>query len=303
MHAMSRHSLSLSLLALSLLSSSALAQPSLPAFELQRLQFDPGALGSLVVGTGRTLEAGVFRASFQVHYEQQSLSFEESVLPKGGQSLVEGKFTSHLTAAYGVVSWLQVGAQVPFILNQAGTPTIYAATPAQRGLSTPWVGARAGLLSMKRGAPLNLALDVSAGLPVGSAEALGREDFMVLPRLQLGFQGESFQLGAEAGAILRKKVDLGEISRREHDVIGNEVRLGATVTSLGGRKTRGELSALVGLPLDGGRMSVEALLAIRRHALPWLDLYVLGGPGVSTALDTPSFRVIAGASFSNAKID
>jgi NAD-dependent SIR2 family protein deacetylase len=34
-----------------------------------------------------------------------------------------------------------------------------------------------------------------------------------------------------------------------------------------------------------------------------LDLYVLGGPGVSTALDTPTFRVIAGASFSTAKID
>lgn len=303
MHTMSRHSLSLFVLALSLLSSSALAQPSLPAFELQRLQFDPGALGSLVVGTGRTLDAGVFRASFQVQYEQQSLSFEESLLPKGGQSLVEGKFTTHLTAAYGVMSWLQVGAQVPFILNQAGTPTVYAATPTQRGLSTPWVGARAGLLSMKRGSPVNLALDVSAGLPVGSSEALGREDFMVLPRLQLGFQGESFQVGAEAGAILRKKLDLGEISRRERDVIGNEMRLGATVTSLGGRKTRGELSALVGLPLEGGRMSVEALLAIRRHALPWLDLYVLGGPGVSTALDTPSFRVIAGAAFSNAKID
>lgn len=300
---MSRHSLSLFALSLSLVSASVMAQPRLPAFELQRLQFDPGALGSLVVGTGRTLDAGVFRGSVQVQYEQQPLTFEEDYLPRGGQSLVEGKFTAHLTAAYGVLSWLQVGAQVPVILNQAGTPILYASTPAQRGLGTPWVGARAGLLSMKRGAPLNLALDVTAGLPVGSAEALGREDFMVLSRLQLGAQSEWFQLGAEAGVILRKKVDLGGISQRENDVVGSEVRLGATVTSLGGRKTRGELSALLGVPLQGGRLGVEALLAIRRHALPWLDLYVLGGPGVSTALDTPTFRVIAGASFANAKID
>jgi hypothetical protein len=300
---MSRHSLSLFVLSLSLVSTSALAQPRLPAFELQRLQFDPGALGSLVVGTGRTLDAGIFRASVQVQYEQTPLTFEEDLLPRGGESLVESKFTGHLTAAYGVLSWLQVGAQVPFILNQAGTRKLYAATPAQNGLSTPWVGARAGLLSMKRGAPLNLALDVSAGLPVGSAEALGREGLMVLPRLQLGGQSEWFQLGAEAGVILRKKLDLSEISQRENDILGNEVRLGATVTSLGGRKTRGELSALLGVPLQGGRLSAEALLAIRRHALPWLDLYVLGGPGVSTALDTPTFRVIAGAAFSNAKID
>ena len=300
---MSRHSLSLSVLALSLLSTSALAQPSLPAFELQRLQFDPGALGSLVVGTGRTLDAGAFRGSVQLQYEQQALTFEEGYLPRGGQSLVEGKFTTHVTAAYGVLSWLQVGAQVPFILNQAGTRTIYAATPAKTGLSTPWVGARAGLLSMKSGAPLNLALDVSAGLPVGSAEALGREKLMVHPRLQLGLQSEGFQVGAEAGVILRDKLDLSEISQRDNDIVGSEVRLGATVTSLGGRKTRGELSTLLGVPLQGGRLSVEALLAIRRHALSWLDLYVLGGPGVSTALDTPTFRVIAGASFSSAKID
>jgi hypothetical protein len=80
-----------------------LAQPSLPAFELQRLQFEPGALGSLVVGTGRTLDAGVFRASVQVQYEQQALTFEEEYLPRGGQSLVEGKFTTHVTAAYGLL--------------------------------------------------------------------------------------------------------------------------------------------------------------------------------------------------------
>jgi hypothetical protein len=93
------------------------------------------------------------------------------------------------------------------------------------------------------------------------------------------------------------------ISGRENDVVGNELRLGGTVTSLGGRKTRGEVSALVGVPMSSGRMSLEVLLAIRRHVRPWLDLYVLGGPGLGLAMDTPSFRVIGGASFSTAKID
>jgi hypothetical protein len=300
---MSRDSLWLTLLALSLLSTPALAQERLPAFELQRLQFDSNALGALVVGTGRTLDAGVFRASLQFQYEQQPLTFEESLLPRGGQSLVEGKFTTHVTAAYGVLSWLEVAAQLPFILNQAGTRTVTAQPPAQRGLSTPWVGARAGLLSVNRGAPLNLALDMSAGLPVGSEEALGRGGLALFPRLQVGLQAEGFQVGAEAGALLRDKVDLTAISGRSNDVLGSEVRLAATVTSRGGRKTRGELSVLAALPLEDGRKSVEALLAIRRHALPWLDLYVLGGPGISTSLDTPTFRVIAGASFSNARID
>jgi hypothetical protein len=303
MRSMVRHFPSLSLLTLSLLSTSALAQQQLPGFDLQRLQFDPGALGSLVVGTGRTLDPGVFRGSFQVHYEQQPLSFDERWDPAAGQSLVEGKFTAHLTAAYGVLPWLQVGAQVPFIFNQTGTRSFLALPPSKTGLGTPWVSARAALTSQKNGAPVNLAFDVGAGVPVGSDDALARDDYAVYPRFQLGAQLAWFQVGGEVGALVRKKVDLGVISQREHDVIGNELRVGATVTSLGGKKTRGELSVMTALPLDDGRMSTEVLLAIRRHALPWLDLYVLGGPGIGIASDTPSFRVIAGASFSNARID
>jgi hypothetical protein len=299
---MSRH-LSLCVLALSLLSTAALAQERLPAFELQRLQFDPGALGSLVVSTGRTLDQGVIRTSIQFQYEQQPLAFDDRWDPQSSQALVESKFTTHLTAAYGVLSWLQVGAQVPFILAQAGTRRMQMLPPARTGLDMPWVGARAGVLSVKNGAPLNLAVDVSAGLPVGTAAALAKDDLTLLPRLQLGIQTDWFQVGAEAGPLLRKKMDLSAITGRPNDVVGNEMRLAATVTSLGGKKTRGELSVLLGLPMQGGRMSTEVLLAIRRHARPWLDLYVLGGPGISVAMDTPAFRVIAGMSISSAKID
>lgn len=300
---MVRLCLSLSVLALSLVSTSALAQSRLPGFDLQRLQFEPGALGSLVLGTGRMLEPGVFRGSFVVQYEQQPLAFTDQWDPGAGQSLVEGKFTTHLTAAYGVLPWLQVGAQMPFILNQSGTRSFKALPPAKTGLGTPWLSLRLGLANQKNGAPLNLAFDLSAGVPVGSVEALARDDYAVHPRVQLGVMGTNFQVGAELGALVRKKVDLGPISLRERDVMGSELQLGATVTSVGGKKTRGELTAMTALPLDGGRMSTEVLLAIRRHALPWLDLYVLGGPGIGVASDTPSFRVIAGAAFANAKID
>src|SRR5690242_10581866 len=138
---MSRHtSLALPFLALCLLSTSSLAQQRLPGFELQRLQLDPGALGSLVVGTGRTLEQGVFRSSLQFQYEQQPLSFLEKWEPLAGEALVEGKFTTHVTAAYGVLSWLQVGAQVPFVLAQSGTRMATMLTPARSGLGMPWVG-------------------------------------------------------------------------------------------------------------------------------------------------------------------
>jgi hypothetical protein len=87
------------------------------------------------------------------------------------------------------------------------------------------------------------------------------------------------------------------------EVIGSEVKLGFTVTSRAGESTRGEVSVIAGLPLDGGRVGAELLLAIRKHALSWLDLYVMGGPGVGAGLDTPTIRFVAGASFSTSKVD
>jgi hypothetical protein len=164
------------------------------------------------------------------------------------------------------------------------------------------VGVRAALLRMDGGAPLNLALDVTAGLPVGRAELLARDDFAVQPRLQAGFMDEGFQVGGEVGLHLRQRRDLSEVWPRA--VVGNELRLGATITSRGGTETRGEVSALLALPLQGGRASGEVLIGIRRHlGTSGLDLYILGGPGLGAAFDMPSFRVVGGVTFGTVKLD
>lgn len=84
----------------------ALAQPSesLPGFGLQRLQFEPSGLGSLVVGTGWTLDPGVVRVSMQAHYEHLPLNFARTWDPGVTVfGLVENKLTGHLTAAVGVL--------------------------------------------------------------------------------------------------------------------------------------------------------------------------------------------------------
>ncbi|MBN8226807.1 flagellar motor protein MotB [Corallococcus macrosporus] len=275
----------------------------LPMFDLQRLRLDPGALGSLVVGTGRTLEPGQLRVGLNYHYEQLPLHFQTRWEPGEGTGLVENKMTAHLTVGFGVLSWLDVGAELPFVLTQGGKPTLEYFGPKSGGLATPWLTARAALLRQSKGAPLNVAVALTAGLPVGSREALAHEDYAWQPRLQLGYVGEGFQLGGEAGVFLRKRQDLGPVSYDPRDVVGNELRLGATVTSLHGEMTRGEVSVISGIPLDGGRVGAELLIAIRRHALSSLDLYVMGGPGVGAGLDTPTFRFVAGLSFATSKVD
>ncbi|WP_375768817.1 flagellar motor protein MotB [Archangium gephyra] len=279
---------------------------SLPSFGLQRLQFEPSGLGSLVVGTGRTLDPGIVRVSMQAHYELLPLNFARTWDPNVNVfGLVEHKLTGHLTAAVGVLPWLQLGAQLPYIISQQGQNYRTTAPPNGQGLDAPWVSVRVAPLRMKDGAGLNLAAELAAALPVGRPEILGRETYAVNPKLQLGVMGEDYQAGLEVGALLRPRHDLSPLSGREQDVLGNELRLGATVTSRGKNKTstRPELSVLLNMPLQGGRPSGELLVGVRKHLVGGLDLYFLGGPGLGTAIDMPSVRLLAGASFATGEAD
>lgn len=286
----------------------AVAQGShdLPTFGLQRLQLEPSGLGSLVVGTGRTLNPGVVRVSVQGHYESLPLNFARSWDPAvSASSTVENKLTGHVTAAVGVLPWLQVGAQVPYILVQSGHAARGVPPPNGQGLDAPWVSVRAAPLQVKNGAPMNLGVELAAALPVGRAEILGRDPYAVNPKLQAGLQGESYQVGAELGAMLRPRHDLSPLTGRENDVVGNELRMGATVTSRGENDTgtRPEVSLLLNLPLQGGRPSGELLIGVRKHTRWGLDLYFLGGPGIGTAIDLPGVRLLAGASFATGEVD
>lgn len=286
--------------------SGAQTQKSLPGFDLQRLQFEPSGLGSLVVGTGRTLDPGDFRVSVDAHYEHMPLNFSREWDPGiNVLGLVEDKFTTHVTAAVGVLSWLQVGAQVPFIVVQRGNSSRNVIPPDGRGLGTPWVSVRAAPVQMKNGAPLNLGVELAAGLPLGQEHILGGDTYEVHPRLQLGVYGENFQVGGEVGALLRPRHDLSPLTGREQDVLGNELRLGFTVTSRGQNKTatRPEVSLLMGVPLQGGRLGYEVLVGVRKHLVSGLDLYFLGGPGLGTSVDMPVVRVLAGASFATGTAD
>ena len=279
---------------------------SLPVFGLQRLQLEPSGLGSLVVGTGRTLDPGVVRVSLQAHYEHLPLNFSRRWDPgvnNGG--LVENKLTGHLTAAIGVLPWLQLGAQLPYIIGQRGQTFLHTPPPDGQGLDAPWVSVRAAPLQAKNGTGLNLAVELAAALPVGRPEILGRDTYAVNPKVQFSVQGEGYQAGLELGALLRPRYDLSPMTGREQDVVGSELRLGTTVTSRGknSSSTRPELSVLLNVPMQGGRPSGEVLVGVRRHTVSGLDLYFLGGPGLGTAIDMPSVRLLVGASFVTGEAD
>ena len=283
-----------SVLAILLLASTALAQPEgLPKFELERLELNPNGRGSLVMGTGELLPTGGFRLSLLGHYEKDPLVLYADGTPVG--AVVGDRAMAHLLAAWAPLRWLELGLQVPLVVWQRGDDLTSQgiAAPASTGLSTPSVHARVGLLSQRREAPVDLAVELGVGLPVGSTDTLSRDStFRFSPRVMVGRRFGLLRAGLEAGALVRPTVTLVE-DEDIQDEVGNEVRLGAVVATTG-TGLRGELNVRGTLPLTRQPTSVELLAGVRLPLGKTTEAYALAGPGFGDTPGTPSFRVLLG---------
>jgi OOP family OmpA-OmpF porin len=174
--------------ALMLASSITLAQPSsrLKSFELERMDLNPGAAGSLLLGTGELLPAGDFRFSSVAHYQHNPFVFS-----RGGKAIpiVGSRATLDLAAAYAPFSWLEMGVQLPVVMLQTGADLSEEgiARPASFGLSTPMASARVGLVSQQAGSWGDLSLEMGVGAPVGSAPGFARDGGLrYAPRVMIG---------------------------------------------------------------------------------------------------------------------
>ncbi|WP_414640970.1 OmpA family protein [Archangium sp.] len=277
-----------------LCASTALAQPTgLPEFELERLELNPNGKGSLLMGTGELLQEGGFRLSLAGQYENDPLVMYREGNRLG--SVVGDRVTAHLLAAWAPMRWLELGVQLPVVAWQRGDDLSAQGigAPGRTGLSTPTVNVRLGLLSQRRDAPLDLALELGAGLPLGSADTLSRDRIVRLsPKVMAGRRFGALRAGVEAGMLVRPAVALSEDANIQ-DELGNEVRLGAVLATTG-EGLRGELNVRGTVPLTRAPTSVELLAGLRLPVGGSTEVYALGGPGFGDAPGTPTFRLLLG---------
>jgi OOP family OmpA-OmpF porin len=243
-----------------LIGATALAQPQgLPTLELERLTLNPNGAGSLVLGTGEVLTRGGYRFSLTGHYQQDPLALFRNGEKVG--SLVKGRATSHLAAAYGVFNWLELSAQVPLLLTQSGddlTQFGLDKPSTGAGLGTPYLGARLGLLSQEDESPVDLAVGAQVGLPVGSAASLAKDTApRILPSVMVGRRFGSLRVGVDAGVAVRSN-DVLVQDQNIQDETGSELHLGGVLATTG-EGIRGELNLLGSVPLSRQGSSVEAL--------------------------------------------
>ncbi len=289
-------------LALALTSLAAGAQEASPlqrGFDLERLELNPGAEGSLLVGLGELLPQGHYRATVLAHYAHNPLLFVDT----GRELAVVGsRATAHLAAAYAPLDWLQVGLQVPLVAFQGGDTLLMQqkniAAPASQALATPTVSGRFGLLRQEVHGGVDLAVELGVGLPLGSRDAFSRDgdSLRFAPKVMVGRHFGFIRAGAELGYTRRPRLLLTEKEGDIEDEVGEELRVGLALATTG-RRMRWEFNVRGMVPLTNQPPSVELLPGGRYLVSPSLELFGLVGIGVGSAPGTPLFRLMVGGAF------
>ncbi len=270
----------------------------IPGVELERLQLNPGAKESLVLSTGDLLPKGQFRLAFTAHYESEPLVLLRNDERQG--VIVDSRVTAHLSGAYALTDWLEVGAQLP-IVSQWGPDTspLGVETPDTFALGTPWVQGRAGLLSEDQGGAADVGVHLGVALPLGSSSTLTRDQgFTFSPRVGVGKRlADTWRVGADVGALVRTKTyALTPNVAAPRDEMGVEFNGGLNLSAaLFG--LREELVVRGTLPVANAPESLEVLLGLRAPVGKDSEVYIMGGPGFGSTPGTPEFRILGGITF------
>lgn len=271
---------------------------SAPAFDLERLILNPSGREGLLVGGGDVLEATGVRLGVLSHYEHAPLVAFDSQ-NKGLATIVGNRVSAHVSAAFGVNRWLEIGVQLPFVLWQGGgddAGRVGLSAPRATSMGSPWVQARSGLFLERDGMPFDLSVDLLMNVPVGGPGAFTSDATpSFFPRLGLGRTlGGVARVAVEIGGWFRTSPSFSSLSMATSS-LSPTVQLSAGVSTLD-PKSRFELSLRSTIPTDGTGAALEAMAGARVPVGPF-ELQLLAGPGFGRLPGTPLFRVLAGVSF------
>jgi outer membrane protein OmpA-like peptidoglycan-associated protein len=289
------------LVASAIFASPALAQTApVKTFDLEQVSLSPGGQHSLLLSTGDILAKGELRLSLAAQYQRNPLVFVRSDVRQG--AVIGRRFSSHLGVAYGLTDDVELALQLPVILTQKGDNLTSEGISPVSGtvLGAPLLQGRFVLARQSPTALGDIGLNLALSLPIGSSSGLSQDPGAGIAfNAGLGFGhdfGSLIRLGAEAGAVVRRRERLSNYTPRIIDQVGSYFTLGATASTLG-EGLRGEVTARA-LIAATQTMSAGEVMAGARYPLPSnLEVFALAGPGIGKMPGNPSFRAFAGISY------
>ncbi|MFO0593676.1 MAG: Ig-like domain-containing protein [Myxococcaceae bacterium] len=298
-----RRGLSAPALALLTVVAGTSARAQVAGFDIERIDWNPGASSSLVNPTGDVLERGRWRVSLLGHYEHDPLLLYRSDTGARVGSIIGSRVSAHVLAAWAPVEWLEVGLQLPIVLFQRGDALGEwgVGNVTSTALGTPYLQGRFALLKQKNKSPIDLAVQLGLGLPLGSAAAYSQvSPISVTPRLSVGRDFAPWlRLGVELGFVVRGGSASSGLAITQQGT-GSSFSWAANVLARPSeagealRKLRGELTVRGLVGLDKTVSDTELLLGARYPLGDWFEVFALGGPGFGAMPGTPAFRVMAG---------
>ena len=210
------------------------------------MALSPGGQHSLLLSTGDTLAEGDLRLSLAAQYQRNPLVFVRSDVRQG--AVIGRRLSSHLGLAYGLTDSVELALQLPVILSQAGDDLSSQGISPVSGtvLGAPVLQGRFVLARPSPSALGDIGLNLALSLPLGSSSGLAQD-----PGVGLAFNagagfgrdlGSLLRVGAEVGAVVRKRERLSNYTPRIIDQVGSYFTLGVTATTLG-EGLRAEVSA------------------------------------------------------------
>lgn len=280
----------------------ALAQTaSVKTFDLEQVTLSPGGQHSLLLSTGDILAKGGLRLSLAAQYQRNPLVLVRNDLRQG--AVIRRRLSSHLGIAYGLTERVELALQLPVILSQAGDDLSSQGIEPLAGtvLGAPVLQGRWVLMRQASSAPADLGLNLALALPFGSSSGFARAPGAGLAFSTSAGFGRDFgswvRLGAEVGAVIRKRERLSTFASTPVDQVGSYATLGVTATTLN-EGLRGEVSARALITLTK-TLNAGEVLAGARYSLPHgLEVFALAGPGLGQMPGNPVFRAFVGVASS-----
>ncbi|MCA9488420.1 MAG: OmpA family protein [Myxococcales bacterium] len=273
-------------------------------FEVNQLNPAPD-LGANYVSTisGRLLGAQRFRLSLLYAYSSNALVVRNTNDLSPGYSPVVGKVVTslhmmHVTGAYGITDWLQLGVDLPFVLSQSGEPLTGLSSPAKLdasfGLGDLRLVPKLRLFDHrpKDGFGGSVAVLLDAALPTGRGSALQGGPLRLEPKLaaEMVFPWE-IRLAGNIGYMWRAS---------EGDILDTPVDSKLTwsgalevpiVRALGPLERAGLVAEVF------SRLSLETIVGAKVELFGFSGLLGFGA-GLEDATLTPDWRLFASIGYS-----